>query len=61
MTNKQSLGFQIDRVTSDLNYTEFTCVLYIQLLTEYDMVSVSKSFSLIVSGAGVYLVVGRNW
>ena len=53
MTSEQSLGFQIDTVTIDLNYTEYTCVIYFQLRPEHDnMVSVSKSFTFIVSDAG---------
>jgi len=58
--NQQSLRFKIKEVTSNLNYTEYMCVIYIQLSGA--TVSVNKSFTFIVSEAGNFWIrwVGRN-
>ncbi len=48
-SNQQQLTLHIPKVTSDLNNTEYTCVVNILLLPQEIEISVNKSFILKVT------------
>ncbi len=48
-SNQQQLTLHIPKVTSDLNNTEYTCVIHILLLPQEIEISVNKSFILKVA------------